>query len=158
MAVVCGAGLDKTTNLTWLAAQFFTKGRVSRHVPLLLRLDDPKDQRVLLEERQLGQRANALVNCLLQWVRDANEADCAVRDDKSDRYLALIRRLQAAGQITLLIDGLDHALSNDTIATDLQEMLSSRQWRDCPVWIAGRPEAFAGIAGYGWRRRKQAAA
>jgi hypothetical protein len=128
--------------MTWLAAQFCVVGRGSRRIPSLLRLDDPKDQRVLLEERQLGKRANALVNRLLQRVRDANETDSSLPDDKPDRYPALIRRLQTEGRITLLIDGLDHALSNDEIATDLHEMLASRQWRDCPVWIAGRPEAF----------------
>jgi formylglycine-generating enzyme required for sulfatase activity len=142
MALVCSAGLGKTTNMTWLAAHI-AKQPGSRQIPFLLRLDDQKDHEVLLKERQLGQRGDALVQRLLQKVQDANKGQGVLGSDSSDSCLALIRRHQAAGRITVLIDGLDHALSNATLTTDLKELLGSEQWQNCPVWIAGRPEAFA---------------
>jgi formylglycine-generating enzyme required for sulfatase activity len=57
--------------------------------------------------------------------------------------VAAVRRAQQSGHITLLIDGLDHALADPEVPAMLAELCDSEEWRRCPVWIAGRPYAFS---------------
>ena len=54
---------------------------------------------------------------------------------------AQLRKYRAAGRITLLIDGLDHAWSRGNLNRLLDDLLKTR-WSECPVWITGRPWAF----------------
>jgi formylglycine-generating enzyme required for sulfatase activity len=133
VAVVCDAGLGKTTNMQWIQGQLATDD--SQQVPLLLRLDDAADLERLIEERKPGQPSEALVGRLAKQIEDVAGGD-------PEQHRRAIRRLQSSGRITLLIDGLDHVTAIKRVGTMLQEMLDSRQWRHCPVWISGRPTAF----------------
>jgi formylglycine-generating enzyme required for sulfatase activity len=134
VGLVCDAGLGKTTNLQWFQAHLVE--RSSRQVPLLLRLEEREDRQLLVQERQSGQPSEALLNRLAKLIEDQARGD-------PRRHAVALRRLQAAGRITLLIDGLDHVRATPQMGKLLQEMLDSEQWRRCPVWISGRPSAFA---------------
>src|SRR5262249_52535970 len=131
VGLVCDAGLGKTTNLQWLAAHL--AGRGERQLPLLLDLKEDLD--LLIEERKPGRPSEALAHRLAKLIEDKAGGD-------PRRHLSAIRRLQASGRITLLIDGLDHVTATGRLGTLLRELLDSQQWRPCPAWIAGRPSAF----------------
>jgi formylglycine-generating enzyme required for sulfatase activity len=131
VALVCDAGLGKTTNMQWLAAGIAGE-RGGRQLPLLLRLDDSNHLDLLEQE-------HAKPNALLDWLA-AEVARQAGGDPL--RHRRALDRLQAGGRITLLIDGLDHALARPAVPGMLPRLLGSVQWRGCPVWIAGRPYAF----------------
>ena len=132
-ALICDAGLGKSTNMEWLQRQLAERG--GRRLPLLLRLEDKHDQNLLMEERKLGQPSEALVHRLKQLIEDQAGGE-------QGRLVSTVRRLQAAGRITLLIDGLDHVADTEHMAGLIHEMLESLQWRDSPAWISGRPTAF----------------
>lgn len=131
VALVCDAGLGKTTNMEWLACRI-AKARGSRQVPFLLRLDTAHDL-------QLLEAAHANPDALLDpfAAEVARGAGVAI-----SRLPLALQRLRSSDRITLLIDGLDHALSVANVPFLLSKLLSSEQWRNCPVWISGRPHAF----------------
>jgi formylglycine-generating enzyme required for sulfatase activity len=131
VALVCDAGLGKTTNLEWLAAAIASEPG-GRQVPLLLYLNDPHDLGWLAREHVAP---GALLDRLAALVTRAAGGD-------TWRHRLLLDRRQAGGRITLLLDGLDHALHQPDVSRMLQEFLQSPPWRNCPVWVSGRPYAF----------------
>jgi hypothetical protein len=131
VALVCDAGLGKTTNLEWLAAAIAGEPG-SRQVPLLLRLDTTHDLDLLAKEHTAP---DTLLDWMAALVKKAAGGD-------THRHRLALSRMQSAGRITLLIDGLDHALSRPDVPRMLSDLLQSGQWRNCPVWVAGRPYAF----------------
>ena len=137
VALVCDAGLGKTTNLEWLAAAMVGEPE-SRQIPLLLRLDD-QDHLDLIEKEHTHPDA------LLDWL--AAEVKRKAGGETSWHRQALFQ-LQSSGRLTLLVDGLDHGLARPPIPGMLSALSSSVQWRDCPLWVAGRPYAFDGC----WHR------
>ena len=137
VGLVCDAGLGKTTNLQWLAAAIASGGvdssrPRSQQIPLLLRLDNTHDLELLA-------RQHADPDSLVKWM--AAEVTKAARGNL-DKHQQALTRLQISNRITLLIDGLDHALHQQDVLRMLWDLLHSVQWRDCPVWVAGRPYAF----------------
>jgi formylglycine-generating enzyme required for sulfatase activity len=133
VAMVCDAGLGKTTNTEWIHAKLAEPH--GRQLPFLLNLQDPDDQDLLEKERAPGNPSEALVNRLAKLIEDQAGSE-------PGGFLAAIRRMQAAGRITLLIDGLDHVGDVAHTAGMIKKMLETLQWRHCPAWIAGRPTAF----------------
>jgi formylglycine-generating enzyme required for sulfatase activity len=135
VALVCDAGLGKTTNMQWLAAHI-APGEGSRQIPLLLRLDSTDD--VDLLERQ-SRDTNAVFDRLVTEVTNTVE-DFRNRDEGKIRQALALK--QSRGRISLLIDGLDHGLSASGVLGALARLVKSPQWKNCPVWVAGRPYAF----------------
>lgn len=131
VGLLCDAGLGKTTNIEWLAAGI-AEDRGSRQVPVLLRLHDSEALDRLEEEFE---NPNSLLDFLAAEVQRAAHG-------QAGRHQQALKRLQATGRITLLIDGLDHALSRRNVPQRLAKMLASVQWQNCPVWVSGRPYAF----------------
>ncbi len=133
VGLVCDAGLGKTTNLQWLEASL--AGRPgSGTLPLLIRLDSTRGLDLLeAEHRTPGAVLDHLASAISR-----NGGGDLTQNRRS------VERLQADGRITLLIDGLDHALSRDGVPGLLGDVLGSDGWRGCPVWVAGRPHAFDG--------------
>jgi formylglycine-generating enzyme required for sulfatase activity len=131
VALVCDAGLGKTTNLQWLAARI-APGTGSRQVPFLLRLDSGPHLDLLEREHH---RPGSLLDWLAAEVKKQAGGD-------QDRHRSALARMQARGRITLLLDGLDHALYRSHLPHLLEGLLGGVQWQDCPVWVAGRPYAF----------------
>jgi formylglycine-generating enzyme required for sulfatase activity len=131
VALVCDAGLGKTTNLEWLAAAISAEPK-SHQIPLLLRLDTTHDMDLLAKE-------HIAPDTLLDWMA---ALVTKVAGGKMYRHRRALSRMQSCGRISLLIDGLDHALSRPDVPRMLAELLQSSQWGQCPVWIAGRPYAF----------------
>ena len=117
--------------MQWLQARLAQPG--SRQVPLLLRLDTLEDQKHLLEEESKPQS-------LLRYLATEVTRIPGNGSDVKRQVQALSRYLEQ-GRITLLIDGLDHAISGDSIPGLLFKLLSTT-WKKCPVWISGRPYAF----------------
>src|SRR5207245_1799518 len=76
---------------------------------------------------------------LLDWM--ATQVQIRAGGDPA-RHKQAVRRLRSAGRITILVDGLDHALSRRNLPATLAALLDSEQWRGCPFWISGRPYAF----------------
>jgi hypothetical protein len=150
VALVCDAGLGKTTNMEWLHAHLSKPG--GRQLPVLIRLDTraPEDDRPGMPKDHscgldLFEKALKSPNKehLLDWLTQELFTSGATGDEA--RHHGALKRLRAQGRITLLIDGLDHAISNSNIRTHLRQFLQSDQWRHCPIWIAGRPTAFASL-------------
>jgi hypothetical protein len=131
VALVCDAGLGKTANLRWLQRHLCEPE--SRVLPLLIPLDEPAGRILLQKERDSG---DILVRRLARQIMDAAKG-------KLKTHVRAVERLRSAGRIVLLIDGLDHAIANPETATMLKELIDSAEWRGCPLWIAGRPYAFA---------------
>jgi hypothetical protein len=53
------------------------------------------------------------------------------------------KTLQKQGRITLLIDGLDHGLSQAGGLPEIIDKLLKNAWARCPTWISGRPNALS---------------
>ena len=115
VALVCDAGLGKTTNLEWLAAAMVGEPE-SRQIPLLLRLDD-QDHLDLIEKEHTHPDA------LLDWL--AAEVKRKAGGETSWHRQALFQ-LQSSGRLTLLVDGLDHGLARPPIPGMLSALSSSR--------------------------------
>lgn len=94
---------------------------------VLLRLDRANDMDRL---RAAFQKKSSLLDSLADDI------------EESPRMRNALKRLQSQGRITLLIDGLDHVLGQDAFVQNLAALVNSPAWRNCPVWIAGRPAAF----------------
>lgn len=131
VALVCDAGLGKSTNVAWLASVLARTP--DGNVPLHLRLDDANRR-----DRELIETEAARPGAILD--RLAAELEHRTPNCRPDR--AALDRLRADGRLTVLIDGLDHALSHPHFAVDLDRVLTSAHWHACPVWVAGRPHAF----------------
>jgi formylglycine-generating enzyme required for sulfatase activity len=128
--VVCYAGLGKSTNLAWLQAAIADDAS-SRRLPVLLRLDDSDHEQVLLDAKK---GAKAFLARLLENMP-------GLSGDPAQLTHAL-ERLLTQGRITILIDGLDHALAGDSKIDHVLHGLLSTTWANCPVWLSGRPYAF----------------
>ena len=98
---------------------------------MLLSLES-NDDVVLLEKA--SRDPDLLLERLVSGIKTAADGDDA-------RLRQALKRLRASGRITLLIDGLDHAISH-AVPAKLSLLLNSMQWKNCPAWIAGRPYAF----------------
>ena len=136
VGLVCDAGLGKTANMEWLAAHIAGE-KNSQQLPFLLKLFDSKQNRIDLD---LLMAARTSPSAIL----DELAARIAVDDSSDDpkRLLAALRRYQRDGRITLLIDGLDHALTEKNVGAAVKAVVESPQWRNCPIWISGRSYAF----------------
>ncbi|MBP3957860.1 SUMF1/EgtB/PvdO family nonheme iron enzyme [Gemmata sp. G18] len=132
VALVCDAGLGKTTNLQWVEAHLGVS-RGSSQLPVLIRLDTPGGLDLLEREYDAP-------GAILDYISSAISR--SVGGHPPAAYRREVERLQAASRVTLLIDGLDHAFSRPGIPSVLDALLKSAGWRGCPVWVAGRPHAF----------------
>jgi hypothetical protein len=128
VALVCEAGLGKTTNMRWLRAHLAMPG--TRVLLFLLQLHTPELGLLLREGEQAG------------FLLDHLARQLAGNDKNTDRHLHHLKKLKAQGRITLLIDGLDHGLSQVANLTDILNTILEN-WKNCPVWISGRPSAFS---------------
>jgi hypothetical protein len=124
LAVVCAAGLGKSTNLQWLAKELAAPG--TRQVPFFFELDDANLPETLREFW-----AHTLPNQVRKAPDNSDFAD--------DRLLLTLRRLRALGRITLLLDSIDQASERGLRL--LQELLTSADWAPCPIVISARPHA-----------------
>jgi formylglycine-generating enzyme required for sulfatase activity len=132
VAVVCDAGMGKSTNMQWLEKTFAELSSPDRHmVPLLLQLDCPVDLELLRSEFDAP---GTLVNRLVARLKR--------QDPTNDDLHYTVQRQQQNGSIALLIDGLDHVSSLESVSSWLKAIVDSAPWRHCPIWIAGRPVAF----------------
>jgi hypothetical protein len=93
VALVCDAGLVKTTNMQYLEAQLTQHG--CRQVPLLVRLDDPLGFRLLKEERTTG---HAFVDRLAQLIDDATHGD-RIRDRHAMKRLQVLGGRHGSGTL-----------------------------------------------------------
>lgn len=161
VGLVCPAGLGKTTNMEWLVAVL--AGHPPAHpdgrrlpppadapprFPVLLRFDEPVVLDLLRSEFK---GAEALLDHVAG--RFAWQIDPARGGGKAE-LVGRLRRLREDGRLTLLLDGLDHALDRKHLPTWLDALLAKGPWKGCPVWVAGRPYAFdqmwSVFGGDGW--------
>ncbi len=122
LAVVCAAGLGKSTNLVWLAKELADKGQV----PFLFTLDHPD-------------LPNTYTDFWKRTLPDRFRKPTANADLPNDRVLPTLRRLREAGRITLLFDSIDQAHKNGLQL--LRAVLESGVWANCPVVVSARPHA-----------------
>jgi NACHT domain len=129
VALVCGAGLGKTTNLAWLEAAINRQGGYRG-----------KQLAFFLEIKDLTESAADLLRLLCTRVQD--RIDPAACQPAPQLEMELARKRQQ-GEITLLLDSLDQAGAGPrgTAVRALKALLRS-VWSGCPVWISGRPHAF----------------
>ncbi len=142
--VVCGSGVGKSTNLRWLEAGLNGLDQA-----------DPGPRLGLLV------RAGALAEATSQTlVAVLTEQLVAAMPDLAGAWRSLavaagLRRDLAAGDIALLIDGLDH------VGADLPLLIEGQAgawWAACPIVAAGRPQALLGWEDHPDPARKVAAA
>lgn len=142
VALACDAGLGKSTNMQWLSS-LVARTADCHQVPLVLRLDEadrPDGSRDQTTAMKVLSQEQTTPGALLNWWagRLAHEHGCDQGAMKE--YLV---ELQKKGQISLLIDGLDHALAHEDFFTTLRELVGeSALWKHCPIWLAGRPYAL----------------
>jgi hypothetical protein len=123
-AVVCAAGLGKSTNLQWLAKELALPG--SRQVPFLFALDRVK---------------HATPEKLLEVMLPAKVRAAPGNSDLTDeRLLTYLRRLRAQGRITLLLDSIDQ--SSEAGLQLVSALLATRDWDACPIVLSARPHAL----------------
>ncbi len=134
IAVACDAGLGKSTNMQWLESMM-ARAPGQGLVPALLRLDQGNRPHLSLIQREserpqdepiLDHFAAELTRCTGKPVPNGDS----------------LKELRAQGRLALLLDGLDHAVSSKYFAHHLSNVLNATQWRNCPIWVAGRPYAF----------------
>jgi hypothetical protein len=139
VAVISSAGLGKSTNLGFVEAHVCEE-QGGKQLPFLIRLDRTEKRD---EPSHIGALQDAIKNPkeLLAWL--ALRVDLAVGGDK-ERHRWAVERYAAAGRITLLFDGLDHVmeLDKERFLSGLAALLNAPPWRNCPIWISGRREAF----------------
>ncbi len=134
VALMCDAGLGKTTNMEWIQHAIVSESR-GRQIPFLFRLHQEMDLETM-------QNAVTKPRTLMAWMAgqiEPTDLDISLDENK---YLHLISRLRRDGRITLLIDGLDHVMSNESFMQKLALFIESPYWESCPIWVSGRPEAF----------------
>jgi formylglycine-generating enzyme required for sulfatase activity len=145
VGLVCDAGLGKTTNMAWLRYRLCQREFRGR-LPFLIRLDDRDD---LDRVERARDRPDVLLERLACLVGQHGGVDPEV-------VRPTLERMRRDGRITLLFDGLDHALARRHFPKTLAEVVGSAHWRPCPVWVAGRPYAFKDswaelFQGKGWK-------
>jgi hypothetical protein len=124
LAVVCAAGLGKSTNLRWLAKELARPG--SRQVPFFFELDDP----------DLPDNPWAFWNHTLpEQIRKA----AGNSDLPQDRLLPILHLLRTRGRLTLLLDSIDQA--GERGLRLVRELLLSEDWAGCPLVLSARPYA-----------------
>jgi hypothetical protein len=128
VALVCGAGLGKTANLSWMEAA------LNRHAT-----HRGRQLAYCLELQELTCSADDLMDRLLRSVR--NRVGGSWRAGVPLEQDFLRRRTQ--GRITLLLDSLDQAgpAPQGGVVRALDALLHGA-WSACPVWVSGRPHAF----------------
>jgi hypothetical protein len=125
LAVVCAAGLGKSTNLRWLAAKLAAEG--SQQVPFFFELDDadlPDNQRDFWNLT------------LPRQIRLAGD-NSGLTDEK---ILPVLLGLRSLGRITLLLDSIDQA--SKAGLSLVRDLLGSRDWNGCPIVLSARPHAI----------------
>ncbi len=132
--LMCDAGLGKTTNMHWLQKEIAAQTR-GRQIPFLFRLDWKMELKPL---RRGLEDPDALLEWMAVQLKTANEGSRF----GMETYLRLLHRLRREGRLTLLIDGLDHVMSDDEILEQIAGLMHQPYWESCPIWISGRPEAF----------------
>jgi hypothetical protein len=135
--VVCGAGLGKTTNLEWL--EYRLNSLTTRtYLPLLLEVRALRQ--LIPEDAQEASKENALAEILQRLEKQPGLKLIQGNPDLRKRGL---ERMLIAGRVIWLLDSLDQA--NPTPGEkDVQAIvrLCSGPWKECPVWVTGRPYAF----------------
>lgn len=130
VALVCGAGLGKTTNLKWLAAS-------------INRLDNGRNKNLafFLELRELAElkSPDLFAERIFDWVAGKQSLD----KHEGERLWQSIDRMLKDGRVTFLIDSLDQAdpSPNGTVVRNLISLMEGH-YQKCRVWISGRPYAF----------------
>jgi hypothetical protein len=127
VAVAVDAGLGKTTNIHWL--QYALLNQESPHLTLIVDLADASH----LEFIRDGDP-----DLLHRHLRSQLKKHLVQSDQRIDELLEIRRK---DGGLTILIDGLDHALTMK-LPGKLLDLMNSPQWKSCSFWIAGRPYAF----------------
>jgi hypothetical protein len=125
LAVVCAAGLGKSTNLQWFAKELAAPG--SHQLPFFFALDDPR-----LPDNGLDFWHRTLPHQLRQADGNSGLAQ--------ERLVSLLQRLRALGRITLLLDSIDQA--SKALLLLVQELLTSGDWAGCPIVLSARPHAI----------------
>jgi predicted NACHT family NTPase len=129
VALVCGAGLGKTTNLHWLEAAINRQANFRG-----------KQLAFFLKIRELTDSAADLLQKLC--LRLHNQLGRLHSELDRNLELALVRKRQQ-GRITLLLDSLDQAGADpDDAAVRALQALLGGVWAPCPIWVSGRPHAF----------------
>lgn len=125
VAIVCGAGLGKTTTLHYLQAAIN-----ARHNGF-----DP-NLGFLLDLAELPGDRDRLLDLMVKKIK-------ARIDAGEDSIRQALRRKLAAGCVTFLLDSLDQADPSPRGAV-VQALAALMQgaWGGCRVWISGRPYAF----------------
>jgi hypothetical protein len=124
LAVVCAAGLGKSTNLRWLAKELVRPG--STQVPFFFALDDP----------DLPDSPREFWNVTLP---DAVRLGRDNSDLADHQILSALKRYRALGRLTLLLDSIDQASERGLKL--LRRLLAADDWRDCPIVVTARPHA-----------------
>ena len=135
VGLVCDAGLGKTTNLEWLEAKIAGASN-GQQLPYLLKLYDTRKNQLDLDlvAEELD-HPGAILKSLAWRIAGMGSVD-------QDRLYHALFRYQKQGRITLLLDGLDHAMSRENIAGIIGRLTRMPLWENCPIWISGRPYAF----------------
>lgn len=123
VGLVCGAGLGKTTNLKWLAAA------INR-----LHQGRGKNLAVFLDVEKLHRQQNGVKSWIVEEVTNK------VPDNKELTPFA-VHRLLADGRVTFLLDSLDQSPEPKATVDALINLLTG-SWKQCRVWLSGRPYAF----------------
>ena len=132
-AVICSAGLGKSTNLKNFEYALCWPG--SRQLPFFVPLDENQSTKNSIKW-DLPDNAEAFLKETLVRV----VGRLSGRESESGRLEHHLKRYRTEGRITLLLDSLDQATGNaKALARDL---LTNPLWQRCPIAISGRPEAF----------------
>ena len=125
LAVVCSAGLGKSTNLEWLEFKLAAPG--SRQVPFLLALDEDEE---LPED--LDEFWNTTLPDRIPGVQGKGEK-------ARQQIMAALGRYRTQGRITLLLDSIDQATPKGWKL--VRALLKPGDWDHCPIVISARPHA-----------------
>jgi hypothetical protein len=136
VGLVCDAGLGKTTNMEWLEARIAEESG-GRQIPYLLKLSDSHEDHLDLQRLEDERdKPGTLLDSLASRMEH-------MKCGNKQQLLPALQRYQQEGRITLLIDGLDHAMTRPNLAATLRMLLvDSTLWRNCPIWVSGRAYAF----------------
>lgn len=125
LAVVCSAGLGKSTNLFWLTKELAAP--TSRQVPFWFELDRAK----------LPTSAHRFLEDTLPDAIRTARGNSRLPDN---RLIAAIERLRAQGRITLLFDSIDQATEANLDL--LKALFKTADWAKCPIVVSARPHAI----------------
>jgi len=126
--VLSMARLGKSTTMEWLHAQI-SGVRGFGPFPILRKLEDnPQFDRL----RQEIDKPRSLLH------------EYSLLDLSPEAQQHTLNRYRTSSRITLLLDGLDHRLTDPDMLRILPWALSDPRspWRSGPVWVSGRPYAF----------------